>query len=260
MPRFLRAMYRNGARGHMNGISIHPYPGAIDLFSAFKAISDATQAREANHDGIPLWITETGLSTENFSETQQAQMDAELFTALRAYPNLGGLYLSTLVEPPTGGDGLGLVTSGLNVRPAFCSVAGVLHGSYMCPPAVPETMPSLTQRGRWHAQTLLQYAANAAIQYWNVHRSFASLTSKSLHKIEPRISAKGATGVSAGVGAAPNRVSVYPLSRQSVLLCSASSADRSYCTGTLSRGVWRWWQSTGSARNAAYLAVRHLPQ
>lgn len=256
MVRFLRAMYRNGAKGHMNGISIHPYPGAVDLFYAYKAISDATQTRDANRDGVPLWITETGLSTQSFSQAQQADTDAELFRALEAYRKLAGVYLATLVDPPTGGDGLGTITSSLSVTPAFCSVASVLHGSYVCPPTVPTATPSLTQRGRWRAQTLLQYAADAAIRYWNPRRTFADLTSKALHRIDRRISAIPATDVPAGIGAVPNRIRVYPLSRRSVLLCNASAADRSYCTGTVSPGGWNWWQSTGSAHDAAYVAMR----
>jgi hypothetical protein len=232
LPQFLQAMYQNGAKGYMDGISIHPYPGSMDLFYTFKGISDTTEIRDANRDTVPVWITEAGLSVQQFTQAQQSEVDGELVTALRPYQGLGGLYLSTLVEPATGGSGLGIISSTLSQTPAYCSVATAAGSSYSCPSTVIVPSPSLTQKGRWQAQTLLQYAANAAIAYRAAHGTYTGMTSSALHAIDARISATPAGGTNAGPTADPSQVGVYPMSSgTAILLCNASTADLSYCTG-----------------------------
>lgn len=258
LAQFLQAMYNDGARGYMDGLSIHPYPGAMDLFYAYQGISDATEIRDANHDSVPLWITEAGLSTNQFTQSQQAQMDAELVTALRPYQNLGGLYLSTLVEPPGGTDGLGLISSSLKQAPAFCSVAAAAGSTYVCPSSVPTATVSNTQQGRWGAQTLLQYAANAAIAYHAAHGSYTGISASALHGLDSRVSATAPPGTTQpGPKASPSQIGVYQLgtSGQSILLCNTSTADMSYCTGGTFLSGWGWWSSAGSIYSTAYVAT-----
>lgn len=255
MDQFLQAMYNAGAKGYMDGISIHPYPYALDLFATFEAMSDATEVRDANHDSTPLWVTETGLSRSTFTPAEQSLVDAQLFRSLSAYQNLGGLYLTTMADPAGGGDELGLLSPTLSPYAAYCTVAAAAGSSYTCPSGlyVP-TLPALWQ-GRWGAQTLLQYAANAAISYYAGHGSYNGLDSSVLHSLDSRLSATAADSTVAGSTADPSRILVSVLSATSIRLCNASTADLSYCTGGTYLQGWHWGSATGSAYTADSAAM-----
>jgi hypothetical protein len=255
LPSFLQAMYAAGAKGSMDGLSIHPYPEATDLFYTFEAISDTLEIRDANGDSAPLWVTETGLARGTFTAAQQGLVDSDLLRALSGYPGIAGTYLSTLVDPKTASAGLGLLSPTLSAYPAFCTVALAAGGTVACPSGVTVPAAGSTQLGRWQAQNLLAYASNAAISYYASHGSYTGISSAALHALDSRLSATAADGTRAGATADPTKIGVYALSPTALLLCNASRADLSYCTGAPHLKGWRWWSSTGSAYNAASVAM-----
>jgi hypothetical protein len=255
-------MYDNGARGYMDGISIHPYPNAMDWYYTFKALSVTTEVRDVNGDAVPLWLTEIGMSTTNgWTPAQQSEVVSNVIKPLLSYPGIAGVYVNELTDPTTGpyvNQGFGMLYSNLSPKPAFCAIASVLGSGYMCPLTVLQPTPGATQLGRWQAENLLQYAANAALSYHVAHGSYSGLTSAGLHAIDARISTTPASGVNAGSGADPSQVGVYPLGGDSILLCNASTADRSYCIQTAYPGSWIYGMATGSIYSAAYAVIHRI--
>jgi hypothetical protein len=146
----------------------------------------------------------------------------------------------------------------LQPKTAYCAIAKLFGTGYRCPLLVPPATPSPTQLGRWRAENLLQYAANAALTYHVAHGSYSGLTSAGLNAIDPRISTSPATGANAGSGADPTLIGVYPLWGDSILLCNASTTDRSYCIETAYPGTWIYGTSTGSVYNAAYAVLHQI--
>jgi polysaccharide biosynthesis protein PslG len=249
---YLQDMYNDGAKGYMNGLSIHPYPGDIDWWYTYKAISMTTEVRDANGDSVPLWITETGMSTEGFSAAEQAEVDANLIRPLLSYPGVAGVYLNTLVEPTIDGQGFGLLGPTLAPTSTFCAVAGAFDTSYTCPESLIPVAAGATQDARWQAENLLQYAANAAIAWYATHGSYTGLTSAGLNAIDSRLSATPAPGsVTPGPSADPSQIWVYPLTATSLMLCNTSQADRSYCIAATHLGSWIYGMATGTVYAAA---------
>src|SRR5262249_40695881 len=147
------------------------------------------EVRSANGDNVPLWVTETGMSTQQFTQAQQALVDGFVLYPLMGDPGIAGVYINMLVEPKTGGQGRRVVDSDLSPRPAYCMMAKVMATSYSCPLTVAQPNPSSTQMYRWQAELLVQAAAEAAITYYAAHGTYSSLTSAGLHALDSRISA-----------------------------------------------------------------------
>jgi hypothetical protein len=257
LPLFLQAMYDNGARGSMDGISIHPYPQAMNWGYIYRVMSVTTETRDANGDSVPMWITETGMSTTaGFTTTQQAIVLANLLPALLAYPGVAGAYINSLVDqtnfPPNAPErGLGVLYPNLSPKPAYCTVARAFGTGYRCPLLVADPWPSSTQSNDWRAQNLLQAAANAALAYHKANSGYQGITSNVLNSIDPRISSAPPTVVSPGWSADPSRIGVWFWGPDGVLMCNASRADRSYCIYTQSRGTWIYASTVGNIYNAA---------
>src|SRR5437660_526237 len=66
---FLQGMYAAGAKGDMDGLSLHAYPGDIDLWRFFKMLTTYRDIRDSNGDSVPLWVTEAGASTVGSQDT-----------------------------------------------------------------------------------------------------------------------------------------------------------------------------------------------
>jgi hypothetical protein len=264
VPSFLEAMYTNGARGYMDGISIHPYTPSLDWWYVYKALSITTEIRDANGDSVPLWVTETGLSTTGgWTTTQQAIGLPNLMSALLAYPDLAGVYINTLIERTSipAGDpsrGFGVLYPNLGPKPAYCTLANAFHTGYRCPLLVAQPQASATQQLRWQAENLLQWAASGAIAWHKANGTYQGLSSAALHAADPRISATPLTAVNPGSSADPSQIGVWQFSPDGVLLCNASRADRSYCIFTRYSGSWTYANATGSAYQAAYVLLHGL--
>lgn len=255
---FVQSMYDNGARGHMDGLSIHPYPGAMDWWYTYKAMSVTTEVRDANGDSVPLWITEFGMSTtDGWTEAQQALVDSNLLQPLLAYPGVAGVYIHTLIDPTSAPAtsperGYGVINANITPKPAYCDIANALHSGYVCPSGVAQPVPTTTQSQRWQAENLVQAAANAAIAWHNTAGTYQGLTTVGLHALDPRVSAVPLTQANPGPSADPSQIAVYQVAPSGLLLCNASQADRSYCIYTQYRSGWTYGMATGSVYQAAY--------
>jgi hypothetical protein len=93
---FLGGMYSAGAKGHFDGIGIHPYPIAggwdgtpirVDTSIVEQSLDTLRTARDAAGDSsTPLWVTEIGVSTQSLvgsaPATDETDQAAELLWML----------------------------------------------------------------------------------------------------------------------------------------------------------------------------------
>jgi polysaccharide biosynthesis protein PslG len=164
---FLSAMYAAGAGGSMDAIGAHPYPivgassGAptYDPKGMEEALDRLRAARDAaHHSGTPIWVTETGVSTQTVSgsppgatERQQADDLLGIVHAVQGDSDVPVALIHRLVDlpptptgpfpyvtPPIPGQG-GTVESGFGVfradgspKPAACSLSHEFDGSLHC--------------------------------------------------------------------------------------------------------------------------------
>jgi hypothetical protein len=254
---FLRAMYANGAKGSMDGISIHAYPYSVNFSESFGALSAVKDIRAANGDTVPLWVTEFGMTTSSgFDSYQQGVTLPALYDALRNDPDIRGVYTHTLYDDPSNGElserGYGLLDADGTPKPAYCNIAALNGKTAACPPGAPVAQPAAVQSARWKAQVLLQAAVDAARRAHGTTGSYASLTSTILHNLDARLSTVPLVGsVVPGLLADPAKIGVYPMGGDAVELCNASAADRSYCV------VLSWGKATayGSAAGTPFAAA-----
>jgi hypothetical protein len=140
---FLGGIYDAGAGASMDAIGVHPYPfSATSLANTFRTLDAVRAVRNARGDTArPLWVTELGSTTTGTepptSERQQADILVAAYRALRAMPDVGGIYFHTLVEPPYGitsaDTGYGIVHADLSPKPAFCALAAERGRAGACP-------------------------------------------------------------------------------------------------------------------------------
>lgn len=263
---FLQAMYDNGIRGYMDGISIHPYPGGTDFSKSFKALSLTEETRTVNGDTVPLWLTEFGMTTtgtQAFSEYQQGITLPALETAFLADPDVRAVYVHTLRDDPTNSDsaerGYGLLHANLSPKPAYCRLAAANGSAWACPASAPTASLSATQSKRWAAQVLLQEAADAARRVHVAQGAYRTLTAADLHAVDPRISATAADpALAPGAAASPDRIGVYPAQsgQDWLTLCNTSQADRSYCISTVWHGAWAYGSAAANINTAAGATIK----
>ena len=101
MGPFLRDMYAAGARDLMDGLSIHVYPRNIGASAVSEALATTYEEREAAGDRSPVWVTEVGASTtDGYTPEKQADVLGFLVERLLGIPEVAGVYVHTLVDPP----------------------------------------------------------------------------------------------------------------------------------------------------------------
>jgi hypothetical protein len=267
--RFLRRMYYAGAKGHMDGIAVHPYPADIDLWQFFKTLTDLRTVRDAAGDSdTKLWATETGASTTDpanhnfvFNERDQAAVLVRVYGLLRSMPDVGGTFVHTLIEPEYWPEtdkehGFGMAHDGPDLvpKPAYCALAAANEAAFTCPAEVP-VEPGTTdpaQGPRWDAQELVQRAVDAARRYRAQNGSYAGLTNAELHSLDPALSTQPADGGKLPAPSAdPSRIGIWLWGTgpdEHLLLCNTSRADRSYCVWGKPDGTW----SYGSVESAIF--------
>lgn len=135
---YLADVYAAGGRGHMDAIGLHDYPYSLLDSAITYSLNEARRVRNAAGDNdLPLWITETGISTTGsgiyaFSEAQQASGLVNILGRLRAQPDVEAIMIHTLVEqsalPSALGElgGYGVLRSNLSRKPAYCWIANYL--------------------------------------------------------------------------------------------------------------------------------------
>jgi len=252
---FLDGMYRAGAHGHYDGLSLHPYT-SLNYWYGFRALTLVKEAQAAHGDRAPLWFTELNVSTtgpQRVSPADQARWARRVVPRLRARPDVAGLYLHTLYEPtwmPPDSEERGFGVIGVDGRrkPAFCALAIRLR-TLRCPLPRPDSH----QAARWAAQERLQVAAEAAIGHRAQTGSYAGLTVHILNRIDPSLRAQLLAGdAEPGAGADPARIAVFTADEgRALLLCNASRADRSYCIYSPAPGSWMYGSWAGSVYTAA---------
>lgn len=249
---FLEGMYANGAKGHMDGIAVHPYPYGIDLFESFRALAAVKDVAAAHDDDVPVWVTELGISTADFAAENQATVLAALADELRADRDVRGIYVHSLysdpVNPIARERGFGVIAAGGAPKPAYCAIALTFGGSASCA----FSAASRAQEARWHAQALLAAAADAARRIRGSDGSYRDVTSARLHRKDARIAARPAAGrLAPSLTADPSQIGVYPLGRDELVLCNRSAGGRSYCYGTRFGRRWEWRSGNGSVFQTA---------
>lgn len=247
---FLKGMYRAGAAGHFDGLSVHPYPVGNDLAPMFKTLTDVATLRDRYRDRAPIWVTEIGSTTTGqVSEEQQAQLLMRLMGILEARPGIAAVLLHTLVEPPFGTNGetgYGIVRRDGLPKPAYCALARLrLRSPSNCRLSVLSPAPDLAQDARWDAEVRVQAAVDAAVAHARANQG--SLTSFETGTADP------GPGAAPGPDADPSAVGIYRL-KGATLLCAASRADSSYCA-MRDHGRWSYGHATGTIGAAVQATI-----
>jgi hypothetical protein len=241
---FLRGMYAAGALGHYDGLALHPYSD-LQLWYGYRAITVVKEAQAAHGDRAPLWFTELNAvprGGEPVTGADRARYLDHVLGRLRSRADARGVYVHTLFEPATAAPGspdraFGLISAGGRPTPAYCALAGE---AACAPPRDP------AQQRRWEAEDLLQAAAEAAVV---VRARGERASARALHEVDPRLGERGLRGDGRpGPDADPSRIAVYPGEdgADTLLLCNASRADRSYCVYTTGPGRWTYGSGGGS--------------
>jgi hypothetical protein len=140
---FQQRAYRAGAVRWADAMAVHPYvypsddPNLIVGVRAQMAIPKTIAAR-FGRPGMPLWVTEFGLSTIGqgaLSPDDQATKLVALYDLLRSIPGVPVLILHRLfdIDPAAAGyqAGMGLIGADGVRKPAFCALARARVGT--CP-------------------------------------------------------------------------------------------------------------------------------
>ena len=243
---FLDGMYRAGAAGRMDGLSIHPYPHDMDLGIFYKMFSDVRDLQAIHGDSTPIWVSETGATTTQNSqmfwatENNQALLLRRLYNEMNAMADVRAIWFHTLVDPSnvplTNPErGFGMMRSETTPKPAYCMFAALRRTTYKCPAKTAPLKADALQESRWTAQHYVQRALDAARRHRVATGSFAGLTTAKLNALDPGLSAtEPVYDAVPGAAAEPTRVGVWVLGdaaagNESVLVCNNSKADRSYC-------------------------------
>jgi polysaccharide biosynthesis protein PslG len=135
---FLRGIYESGGIRDMDVISVHAYPNPADTTadSAVGVVQSVRGVRDRyGQDQVPIWITETGVSTTGDDATPedvQALVMLRLYERLRDEEGVEMILFHTLVDPPNRPDdpegGYGVVASTLRPKPAYCALSSAWGG------------------------------------------------------------------------------------------------------------------------------------
>jgi hypothetical protein len=141
---FLTAMYKAGARGVMDAIGYHFYPGNHPLLGDFRAGLDRVRSiRNANRDNRKkIWLTEFGISTvtvpgrEPVDENEQAAALRAAYCDVSAMSDVPVLLVFRLRDTAGAGwlDGLGVVRDNGQPKPAAAALRDV-SANPTCGPA-----------------------------------------------------------------------------------------------------------------------------
>ena len=130
---FIRGIYAAGARGRFDVLGFHAYPESVRqdaIPHTLAAVRDVPA--QAGDGGIPLWVTETGLSTGDPDARFRATLDGQasaLITTIRTLRRAGVrvVLVHTLLESFRRGGrrehGFGVVHEDRTPKPAFCALA-----------------------------------------------------------------------------------------------------------------------------------------
>jgi len=120
---FLTGIFAAGAANCMDALSFHDYPGGSNLGAHFSTVlTQVRAARDAVRPGLPLWMTETGLSLTQpgITEAMRATTLPAVYRAANAAPDIDVVVFHTLVQPSGPMDfGLGTIDADASGAPQF---------------------------------------------------------------------------------------------------------------------------------------------
>ena len=140
-PSFLDAILRLGAKGKMDAIGFHPYPGSVSTAAVLDNVKRVRAVLATRGvAGTPLWMTEIGLSTTGekpigaFTEQEQADGLSAVYRLLSGMPDVEVAVFHTLMERQwvIGNPelvnvevGYGMLRRSLQPKPAYCALAAL---------------------------------------------------------------------------------------------------------------------------------------
>jgi hypothetical protein len=123
LPDYLTRLFAAGGAQCMDALSFHDYPGGSNLSAHFStALSQVRTRRDAAAPGLPLWITETGLSLTQpgITEALRATTLPAVYRALAAMPDVDVVIFHTLVQVSGAPNyGLGTIAADAVGQPQF---------------------------------------------------------------------------------------------------------------------------------------------
>jgi hypothetical protein len=183
MRPFLRGMYAAGARGYMDGISLHPYPGITSEGVAYEAVDQVLAVRDEHSDRSPLWFSEIGVSSTEFgfTEASQAALLSDFVPRMLRRPEVKGVYVHTLLDPQSiertnREAGYGVMRSPGVPKPAYCSVTTAFGAGQGCT----RVLPPATRTVQYDAQEQIQAGVERALAYRRTIGSYVGMTATSL--------------------------------------------------------------------------------
>ena len=138
---FLRAVLTAGGAGHMDGLSLHPYPGEGEAERTLELIDRVRAVRDEAGATTSLWLTEVGVTTAGpaaASEAEQAATLVEICREATSQPDIGAIYFHNLIEQPGPGieTGFGLLRplpdGSLRRKPAYTALRRELRAARAC--------------------------------------------------------------------------------------------------------------------------------
>jgi hypothetical protein len=132
---YLKRLYELGAAKKADAIGLHPYPtvafndGYIDAIRT--RLGRINQTMEHFNDGDrPMWVTESGVSTEGpeaYTENQQATALVDIYQLFRRVPNIPVVIFHRFIDSPdqpgAKEPGFGVITTSGRAKRAYCALA-----------------------------------------------------------------------------------------------------------------------------------------
>ncbi len=165
---FTRQMYAHGARNSMDALALHPYtypellsvPNTAD-WAPYTWVRTVRELMVANGDsGKKIWFTEFGAPVATIDwggtpvqidERKQADIIADGFTAARAMPYVGPVFIYSIRDQHTGTtdreDNFGLLHTDFTPKPAFTAVRNQTTKDVAAPPIVAPPTPTPEMHG-----------------------------------------------------------------------------------------------------------------
>jgi hypothetical protein len=130
---FLRRVYQEGGIGAADAVAHHIYFGDVKdrILTLRQQVARVRAVMEAHGDsGMPLWITEVGLSSTEETDLQsQGDGLAEIYNTLRRLENIPVVIVHTFIEGQDaiqdGIDHRGVIDTQGNAKPAYCALGRV---------------------------------------------------------------------------------------------------------------------------------------
>lgn len=140
---FLADALDAGAAAHMDGLSLHPYPGTGGAPRTLQLIDEVGSVRDEHGAAMPLWLTEVGVTTTGpapTSEHEQARQLVEICRSVLRLPDVDALYVHNLIEQPQPGaefeTGFGLMQAlpdgTLRTKPAYAALRREFRAARAC--------------------------------------------------------------------------------------------------------------------------------